>query len=40
VSASSASRAARVPRAMSARRAAPPTVHVRDGSRPGHVLRK
>jgi sugar lactone lactonase YvrE len=40
VSASSASRTARVPRAMSARRAAPPTVHVRDGSRPGQVLRR
>jgi sugar lactone lactonase YvrE len=40
VSASSASRTAQVPQAMRARRAAPPTVHVRDGSRPGHVLHK
>jgi sugar lactone lactonase YvrE len=40
VSASSASHTARVPRAISARRSAPPTVHVRDGSRPGQVLRR
>lgn len=39
-SASRASSAARVPRAMQLHRAAPPTVHVRDGSRPGHVLRR
>lgn len=40
ISASSASRTARVPRAMRVRRAPPPTVHMRDGSRPGQLLRK
>jgi ligand-binding sensor domain-containing protein len=40
VSASRASSAARVPRAMQALRAAPPIVHALDGSRPGSLLRR
>jgi sugar lactone lactonase YvrE len=40
VSASSASHTARAPRAMAAVRAAPPTLHPGDGSRPGRVVRR
>jgi hypothetical protein len=40
VSASAASHSARAPRAMAPQRAAPPEVHVGDGSRPGSVLRR